>query len=55
MSARETQLTFSWGLWHGSQADLVPGSYSDNPAYNIDAQQNSHQEPTYEIIPSDAN
>ena len=39
----------------GSQADLVPGSYSDNPAYNIDAQQNSHQEPTYEIIPSDAN
>ena len=36
-----------------SQADLVSGSYSENPAYNIDVQQSSHQEPTYEVIPSD--
>ena len=40
----------------GSQAALVYmcGSYSENPAYNIDTQQTSraHQEPTYEIIPS---
>ena len=39
----------------GSQADLVSGGYSENPAYNniIDVQQSSHQEPTYEVIPSD--
>ena len=30
--------------------DLVCGSYSKNPASNIDAQQ---KEPTYEVIPSD--
>ena len=33
------------------QADLVSGSYSENPAYNINAKMSSHQEPTYEIIP----
>ena len=35
-----------------SQTALVSGSYSENPAYNIDVQQSSHQEPTYEVIPS---
>ena len=35
-----------------SQTALVSGSYSQNPAYNIDIQQSSHQEPTCEIIPS---
>ena len=56
MSARETQLIaniIQLGPMDGSQADLVPGSYSENPAYNIDMQQSSHQEPTYEVIPSD--
>ena len=34
-----------------SQAALVSGSYSENPAHNIGAQPSSHQEPTYEVIP----
>ena len=41
------------GPVEGSQAALVCGSYSENPAYNIDTQKTSHQEPNYEIIPSD--
>ena len=41
------------GPVEGSQVALVCGSYSENPAYNIDTQQTSHQEPTYELIPSD--
>ena len=28
-------------------------SYSENPAYNIDAQPSAPQEPTYEVIPSE--
>ena len=36
-----------------SQAALVSGNYHENPAYNIDTQPSSHQEPTYEVIPSD--
>ena len=39
-----------------SPAGLLSGQYSENPAYNlIDAQPSSHQEPTYEVIPSDTN
>ena len=41
------------GPVEGSQVALVCGSYSENPAYNIDTQQTSYQVPTYEIIPSD--
>ena len=40
------------GPLDGSQADLVSGNYSENPAYNINAQTSSHKEPTYEVIPS---
>ena len=29
-------------------------SCSENPAYNIDAQPSAHQEPTYEVIPSES-
>ena len=43
------------GAVDGSQAALVSGSYSENLAYGINAQLRSHQEPTYEVIPSDAN
>ena len=39
----------------GSQADLVSGNYSEKPAYNINAKMSSHQEPTYEVIPSNNN
>ena len=36
-----------------SSADLLSGNYSENPAYNIDAQPSAPQEPTYEVIQSD--
>ena len=39
-----------------SPAALLSGQYSKNPAYNLidhDAQPSSHQEPAYEVIPSD--
>ena len=32
---------------------MLSGNYSENPAYNIDAQPSAPQEPTYEVIPSD--
>ena len=41
-----------------SPAALLSGQYSKNPAYNLvdhDAQPSSHQEPTYEVIPSGTN
>ena len=41
------------GPVEGSQAAVVCDNYSENPAYNFDAQPSSHQEPTYEVIPSD--
>ena len=36
-----------------SPAALLSGNYSENPAYNIDAQPSAPQEPSYEVIPSD--
>ena len=42
-----------FGHTDSSPADLLSGNYSENPAYNIDAQPSAPQEPTYEVIPSD--
>ena len=42
-----------FGPTDSSPADLLSGNYSENPAYNIDAQPSARQEPTYEVIPSD--
>ena len=42
-----------FGPIQSSQAAFVSGNYHENPAYNIDTQPSSHQEPTYEVIPSD--
>ena len=36
-----------------SLAALLSDNYSENPAYNIDAQPSAPQEPTYEVILSD--
>ena len=36
-----------------SLAALLSDNYSENPAYNIDAQPSASQEPTYEVIPSE--
>ena len=36
-----------------SPAALLSGNYSENPAYNIDAQPSAPQEPTYEVITSE--
>ena len=38
------------GPMEGIEAALMSGSYSEN---HVDAQQNQHKEPTYEIIPPD--
>ena len=42
-----------FGPTDSSSADLLLDSYSENPAYNIDAQPSAPQEPTYEVIPLD--
>ena len=42
-----------FGPTDSSPAALLSGSYSENPAYNIDAQPSAPQEPTYEVIPSE--
>ena len=36
-----------------STAGSLSGNHSENPAYNINTQQNPHEEPMYEVIPSD--
>ena len=41
------------GHTDSSPAALLSGNYTENPAYNIDAQPSAPQEPTYEVIPSD--
>ena len=43
-----------FGPTDSSPAALLSGNYSENPAYNIEAQPSAPQEPTYEVIPSES-
>ena len=53
MTSHDYQRNPAYGGFDPADSTPATLSYSENPAYNIDAQPSAPQEPTYEVIPSE--